>query len=378
MDFLSLFIPYETPQNATTETLQAHTQYLTKEHYNWLDAGIFLLGFSQEKDNYSTVNAIRSQLYKLSLPHENTKIHDLGNLIPRENTQATSELLGFVINELVSKGKIVIVLAESREVAYSQALAYRYFGNKELEDNSEASAVYLSSALDMKEHAKESSESVNYRILNTYPPLYQVLTALGVQKYRLSKSEIDLMHNFNFPLVRYGEIHNRVQEVEPYLRETNAVCLDMSCVRHSDSPASARPSPSGFTAMEICQIGRYIGASAHISSFCLTEIQEKEDIHGQSCLLSAMVIWYFLEGIYHKKTEIPSFENKTFRRFDVKINAGIEQLVFLQSMLTQRWWMEVRNEHQTCFVPCSEKSYEAALLDEIPDLWWQVYYRLGG
>lgn len=378
MDFLSLFIPYEIPQKAAPETLQAHTQFLTSEHTNWLEAPVFLLGFDHKSDNYDTVNAIRTQFYALNLPHENVTIHDLGNLIPRENTQATAELLGFVINELVSKGKIVIILSESREVAYSQALAYRYFGNKELEDNSEASAVYLSSALDMKEHTTPSSESINYRILNTYPPLYQVLTALGVQKYRLSKSEIDLMHNLNFPLVRYGEIHNQVQEIEPYLREANAVCLDMSCVRHSDSPASSRPSPSGFTAMEICQIGRYIGSSEHISSFCLCEIQKKEDIHGQSCLLSAMVIWYFLEGIYYKKIETPSFENKSFRRFDVKINAGIEQLVFLQSMLTQRWWMEVRNEHQTRFVPCSQKTYESALLDEIPDLWWQVYYRLGG
>lgn len=316
---------------------------------------------------------IRKELYKLAIPTQSAKIADLGNLKVKNAPKEWGELIGYVVEKLLKLEKIVILLGGTKEIAYGQTLSYRYAGIDS--EESATNYAYISPFLDLKDE-KEAVSSVNYRIFNQYPPTVNVFTGIGYQTYKVTASEFDLMRNLSFPSLRYGLLHGNIQIAEPYLRDVDAVCLDISAVRHSDSPAANYPLPAGFSVMEICQLARYAGNSHNISTFSLTEYNVLQDIHHQTATLSAMILWYFIEGIYQRRPEHPLTHPEQFKKYRVKVNAGIEQIVFYQSDLTGLWWMEVNNSPRSLIVPCAESEYQSVVADEIPEKWWQVFNRL--
>lgn len=347
-------------------------------HFPDLDAAeVVIVGCPCETDETKgtaqSPNEIRKELYKLSIPHQAAKIVDLGNLKLKGSAQEWGEMVGYVVEKLLSLQKIVILLGGVKEIAYGQTLAYRYTGIES--EESSTNYVYISPFLDLRDE-KNSTSSLNYRIFNQYPPTVNVFTGIGYQSYKVVGSELDLLRNLSFPYLRYGALQGQMYMAEPYLREANAVCLDISAVRHADSPGANTPLPAGFTVMEICQLARYAGNAPDISTFSIVEYNQSQDIHHQTATLSAMILWYFIEGIYHRRPEHPDSQPELFTKYRVKVNAGIEEIAFFQSNLTGLWWMEVVNAPRKAIVPCSETEYQSVVADEIPDKWWQVFNRL--
>lgn len=380
MDFTLFFSPVFVPAVylKNQEKIGSVIKCYNLDYTACLDADIFILGCEKDSEVlYETADAIRLQLYDLTLPSTHIRITDMGNLIPQDTKEETFETLGYVLEKLAEAGKTVIILGSSREIAYGQSLAYRYSSDT-LADGEENGIdyVYISSSIDMIDsEVNDEEESVNFRIFNQFPPRVNSLSGIGMQKYRLTQSEVHLMENLNFPILRYGEIAPDIASAEPYLREAKAVCMDMSSVRHSESPGSNRPSPGGFSVMEICKLSRYAGAST-VNTFSLTEINPEEDFHGQSTLLAAMIVWYFCEGFYSKINENPLTHPANFKTYKVKLDAPVEEVVFFQSNLTERWWMEVKNKPNQKVVACTEKEYICTMKNELPDRWWQIYNRL--
>ncbi len=325
------------------------------------------------KGTAESPNEIRKELYNLSNPYAHAKIADLGNLKIKGQPQEWGEMIGYVVEKLLSLEKIVILLGGTKEIAYGQTLAYRYTGIDS--DESHTNYAYISPFLDLRDQKDEVS-SINYRIFNQYPPTVNVFTGIGYQGYKIIGAEIDLMRNLSFPCLRYGALQGQIQITEPYLREANAVCLDISAVRHSDSPGANYPLPAGFSVMEICQLARYAGNSSEISTFSIVEYNSSRDIHHQTATIAAMILWYFVEGIYHRRPEHPTLQPEQFKKYRVKVNAAISEIAFFQSELSGLWWMEVCNSPRTAIVPCSELEYQSVVADEIPDKWWQVFNRL--
>lgn len=347
-------------------------------HFPDLDAAkVVIVGCPCETDETKgtaeSPNEIRQELYKLSIPHQAAKIADLGNLKLKGSAQEWGEMIGYVVEKLLSLEKIVILLGGIKEIAYGQTLSYRYTGIES--EDSQTNYAYISPFLDLRDE-EGSPSSLNYRIFNQYPPTVNVFTGLGYQSYKVVGSELDLLRNLSFPYVRYGILQGQMYMAEPYLREANAVCLDISAVRHADSPGATQPLPAGFTVMEICQLARYAGNAPDVSTFSIVEYNQSQDIHRQTATLSAMILWYFIEGIYHRRPEHPDLQPEQFTKYRVKVNAGIEEIVFFQSNLTGLWWMEVVNSPRKSVVPCSEAEYQSVVGDEIPDKWWQVFNRL--
>lgn len=340
-------------------------------------AEIVIIGCPCEADGtegaLKAPNEIRKELYNLSVPYPNAQIADLGDLKMKNNHKEWGEMIGYVVEKLLKMEKIVILLGGTKEIAYGQTLAYRYTGIDS--EDVLTNYAYISPFLDLKDH-EDSDSSINYRIFNQYPPTVNVFTGIGYQSYKVTASELDLMRNLSFPVLRYGVLHENIQVTEPYLREVNAVCMDISAVRHAYSPGGNHHLPAGFSVMEICQLARYVGNSHHISTFSLTEYNANADIHHQTASLSAMIIWYFMEGIYQRRIEHPLSHTEQFKKYRVKVNAGIEEITFYQSDLTGLWWMEVVNSPRSTIVPCSEAEYQSVVADDIPELWWQVFNRL--
>jgi len=95
------------------------------------------------------------------------------------------------------------------------------------------------------------------------------------------------------------------------------------------------------------------------------------------------MIWYFMEGVYNRKP-LPDVK-KTSTEYTVAMADKSHEITFLKSQNDERWWMEVPvldkkgdklKRHQ--IIPCSQKDYQNACKDEIPDRWMKAYLKLNG
>lgn len=381
MDFSLFFNPVFVPEiyRQNPEKLGSRIHCVHHKAPEISRAGLVLIGCEKDdKTGFETADYIRNQLWNLSLPAEQIQITDLGNLIPKENKEETAEILGYITEKLLDAGNIVLLIGSSREITYGQSLGYRYNHNiLEEKEEDKVEYVYISSSIDMvDEEIAKDENSINFRIFDRFPPTIHGFTGIGAQRYRLTQAEIHLMENLNFPILRYGDIAEDLMSTEPYIRDAKAVCLDMSAVRHGESPGSKRPSPGGFTVMEICKLARFAGTSSGVNTFSVTELDIQEDIHEQTTMLAAMILWYFCEGYYARILENPALYPINFRTYKVKTNTPAGEIIFYQSNLTGRWWMEVKNTEYKKVVSCTEKAYLCVTNNELPERWWQVFNRL--
>ena len=92
---------------------------------------------------------------------------------------------------------------------------------------------------------------------------------------------------------------------------------------------------------------------------------------------------YFIEGFANRKNDVPVSGSHDFARYIVKNESQAEEIVFLKSKKTERWWIDLsygreknKQFERHYFVPCSKDDYELAKKEEIPDRWWQFYQKL--
>jgi hypothetical protein len=95
-------------------------------------------------------------------------------------------------------------------------------------------------------------------------------------------------------------------------------------------------------------------------------------------------IWYFLEGVESRKGDFPIGSKKDYLRFTVVLDDTNQELVFYKSNKSDRWWLEVPyppNEFSKFerhhLVPCNQFDYDNAMNNELPNIWWKTYQKLG-
>ena len=206
---------------------------------------------------------------------------------------------------------------------------------------------------------------------------------IGYQSYFVDGGHLDLMEGLYFDVHRLGEIRADMTSAEPIVRNADMVTFDMSAIRLSDAPGTMNGGPHGFYGEEACQICRYAGMSDKLTSIGFYELDPEKDRGGQTVHLLAQMIWYFADGYYGRKTDFPMGHKEDYTRYLVQVNGHDDDIVFLKSPRSDRWWMEVpyppdkrlRFERH-CLVPCSYADYEQAMKHELPDLWLRTYKKL--
>ena len=138
---------------------------------------------------------------------------------------------------------------------------------------------------------------------------------LGYQTYFVTQEEIDLMGKLHFDICRLGEIRADLTEAEPIIRNADMASFDLSSIRNSDAPANNNVTPNGFYGEEVCKLARYAGLSDKLTSVGFYELNPEIDDRGQTAHLLAQIVWYFIDGFYHRKNEIPERDNKEFLKY---------------------------------------------------------------
>jgi arginase family enzyme len=323
---------------------------------------------------------VRRYFYNLFSHWKNLSIADLGNIKRGHAIEDTYFAVKEAIAYLLLNNITPIIIGGSQDLTYANYLAYEDIGRV-------INIATVDPLFDLGNDEHElNSRSYLSRIILHQPNFLFAYTNVGYQTYFVDKDAVGLMKNLLFDVHRLGKVNLDMEETEPMIRNADILSIDVSAIRASDAPGNFNAVPNGFYGEEVCRICRYAGISDKLSSIGFYEFNPEYDNKGQTAHLIAQMIWYFIDGYMNRKDDFPE-DNKDFMenyvRFIVKVDDFEDELIFLKSKKTDRWWMQVtikNNVHKKYkrhqFVPCSYNDYKAALNQEIPDRWWKVQQKL--
>lgn len=319
-------------------------------------------------------DAIREQLYRLSKIPGKTKIIDLGNMKQGTTFNDTVAGLTDILTFLTEDNVFPVIIGGSSAVvtAFDKTL-------------SSARNKYTLAAIDSRidySNDRKEPDSFSYlnSILGNHKSTFSHFINIGYQTYLNDQQVINRFMKRHSDLVRIGDVRQAIYLTEPLLRDSDIAVFDISAVRQSDAPGTIAPSPNGFYGEEICLLARYSGISDKLKIFGLFEVNPDLDIRNQTSALAAQIIWFFLEGFAQKQYETPALglsNSGRFIKYHVRITDLADDLIFVKSNLTDRWWMEIQDEKdQNSYVSCSHEDYLKANQNEVPDRWVKAVERL--
>lgn len=369
-------------ENFQLNQIGNHIQYYNGEEVDLQSFHLAIIGVpdgrgSAENEGCSGApNEVRKQLLKLFIPSKNQfKAIDLGNIVSGETIRDTYFALASVVLKCVTNKVVPIILGGSHDLTFGQ-----YMGYQDLQGM--INVVNVDGKLDMGATPDTPLQANSFlmHLLMHQPNFLFNYSHLGHQSYMNDPNAVDTLESLGFDCYRLGLMQSDMEIAEPIVRDADMISIDLSCVRMSDGPAHAQASPHGFYGEELCQITRYAGMSDRVSSIGFYEMNPHYDINQQSAQLYAHAIWYFMEGYYCRKNDVPA-QNSNYSHYAVNIHDVDYEIVFWRSNLTGRWWMELpfsnekfsREQH---LVPCSYNDYQLACNDELPDKFMKYYTKM--
>jgi len=319
-------------------------------------------------------DVIRGQLYNLARIPGKTKIIDLGNMkqgVTFNDTLAgLTDILCFLIKgnvfPVILGGSSALVVSVDRSLTL---LKTRY------------TLLDVDSRIDFNNERKEL-DSFNYlnNIFQNHKSTFDHYINIGYQTYLNDQQVLNRFLRRRAELVRIGDVRQAIYLTEPLFRDSDVAIFDISAVRQADAPGTISPSPNGFYGEEICLLARYAGISDKLKVFGLFEVNPDFDIRFQTAALAAQMLWFFLEGFSQKQYETPALSTSNtgrFIKYHVRVTDLEDDLIFVKSNLTERWWIELPDEIEgNLYVACSHEDYLKANRNEVPDRWVKAVNRL--
>ncbi|HEX2970562.1 MAG TPA: arginase family protein [Bacteroidales bacterium] len=322
---------------------------------------------SPNPGSFKAPDSIRSQIYRLARIPGKMKIVDLGNMKQGVTFNDTLAGLADILAYLFSKKVFPVLLGGSSSLIQAIDIAF-----------SRSKTKYNLAAIDPRicySHEKKQPAIFNY--LNTIAGkssgFMAHYTNIGYQTYLNDPQVINRFVRKRSDIVRIGDVRQSIHLMEPLLRDSDAIVLNISSVRQSDAPGTFSPSPNGFYGEEICLLSRYSGISDRVRVFGIFDINPEFDVRELTSGLAAQIIWFFLEGFSQKQFETPVLGSSVpgrFIKYHVRVTGLEEDIIFIKSCLTERWWLEIHTEKSGDFhVACSHEDYLQANRNEVPDRW---------
>lgn len=354
---------------------------LEEEQFDMAIIGVMEDRHANNNEGCSTApNYVREKLYQLHEGALPVKIADLGNIRRGASITDTYVALKTVVNELIRDNILPIIIGGGQDLTYAQFMAY-----EDLEQR--VDLVVIDQAFDLdddfeRDMSETTSASFLSKILLHEPNYLFNFSNLGYQTYFTSQESLRVMDKLLFDVHRLGELSGQINVAEPVIRNASMISFDIGAIRGADAMGNANATPNGFYGEEACQICRYAGFNDKLTSIGFYEFNPAYDVNGQTAMLIAQMIWYFVEGFYNRKADFPLNPKSQYLIYKTTLTHDDHELVFVKSKKSDRWWMQVPypangslNE-RFHLVPCRYEDYQLAVSGEMPDLWWRTYQKL--
>jgi formiminoglutamase len=386
MDLTILFSPI--PESIYNETYTNNSFYKSIKAYtekmpDFKGAQVAIFGVKEErgtKNNQGCAKApdeIRKKLYHLKKGTGNYRIVDLGNLNTGVDLDETYTRISEVCRILLENNVLPIILGGSHDLDYGQ-----YRGYEEMEKL--ISLVNIDAFLDLEDgKGTPPARQHIHKILLHEPNYLLSYTHLAHQTYLVDPMSAAILEKLYFEAFRIGQIRTNLTEMEPAIRNADLLSFDVTAIKSSDAPGNANAQPFGLTGEEACQLCWYAGMNEKLSSIGFYEYNpDFDDVHKKTASVVATMIWYFIEGFYHRKGE-HSFKSNDFLKYVVSMPTEPETITFYKSKVTEKWWMELSYHHpgarylRNTMVPCSYNDYQTAAKGELPERYISALAKLG-
>lgn len=369
------------PPHSEPSSWGSHIRIFEEEFPNWQEADIALVGVVEERGTLNNhgvkdgADEIRKKLYQLKKGSGHYKIVDLGNLRPGMSLEESQMRLKEVCELLLQNGVTPVILGGTHDMDYGQFLAYECTDNLITVLNVDAMVdMYGSDEFGFNKHHI-------HKILVHEPNIVFHYSHLAYQTYLNDPETVTVLEKLYFETFRVGQLRENLEEAEPVIRTADMMTFDITAIRQSDAPGNANAQPFGLTGEEACQICWYAGLSSKLSSAGFYEYNPALDQRGQTAGVIATMIWYFVEGFYHRKEEF-DLSNPRFVKYIVSLQEEPHKLTFYKSTQTEKWWMEVpfpdskSRYARNSIIPCSYSDYETANNGEIPNRYILTHAKL--
>jgi formiminoglutamase len=329
---------------------------------------------SPNQGSSAAPDAIRSKLYSLARIPGKIKIIDLGNM--KQGVAFNDTLAGLtdILCTLLKENLFPVIIGGSSALVNAIDRSFSLLKTK-------YTMIAVDSRIDYS-NSPDNPDSFNYlnSILASHKSTFGHYINIGYQTYLNDQQVLNRFVKRHSDLIRIGDVRQAIYLTEPLFRDADSAIFDISAVRQSDAPGTAIPSPNGFYGEEICLLSRYAGISDNLKVFGLFDVNPAFDIRSQTSGLAAQILWFFLEGFSQKQYETPSLSTSNsgrFIKYHVRVTDLEDDLIFVKSNLTERWWIELNNENnESIFVACSHDDYLKANRNEVPDRWVKASNRL--
>lgn len=376
MDLTILFSPV--PESIYSESFPANSFFKSIKVYaekmpELAGAQIAIFGIKEERGTNSNKGCaqgpdeIRKKLYPLKKGTGNYRILDLGNLNVGIDLDETNVRISEVCRILLENNIMPIILGGSHDLDYGQ-----YRGYEEMEKL--ISLLNIDAFLDLEEGKENSASRQHIHKILLHEPNYLLsYTHLAHQTYLIDPMSTAILEKLYFEAFRIGQMRTNLAEMEPAIRNADLLSFDITAIKSTDAPGNANAQPFGLTGEEACQLCWYAGMNEKLSSAGFYEYNPAfDDAHKKTASVVATMIWYFIEGFYHRKGE-SSFKSNDFLKYVVSMPTEPETIAFFKSKVTEKWWMEITYHRpgarymRSTMVPCSYADYQMAAKGELPE-----------
>jgi len=344
--------------------------------------GLAIIGMQESRGDLENnacsegVEPIREELYKLFMERSSVKVIDLGNILPGHSLSDSQFALESVCRHLIECNTVPVIIGGAQHLTFGM---YNAFAHLERMTN----LTVVDPIFDIGQ-AQDDLNSSNYlsKIILEEPNFLFNYSNIGFQTYLVNPEVKGMLEKMNFELNRLGSVRGQVVEMEPIMRGTDILSVDLSAIRKSDFPAHEKSQVNGLSAEDACQLALYAGMSDKLSIAGFFGYNPNLDDMGQSAQLVAQMIWFFIDGFKSRKHDNFLYDKSRFTKYLVPIEKDHE-IVFYKSRQTDRWWMEVpypekpeERFKRKELVPCSYSDYEMASKGDVPDRWVSTYNKL--
>ncbi len=330
-------------------------------------ADIVLLGCGEQRGaglmtKSEAADEVRKEFYKLFYWHTDVQLADIGNLRIGNQVNDTYAALKMVVHELVNIGKTVVVLGGSHDLTLGQYQAF-------VDDKKSVDAVGVDAIIDINIDSPFRSDKFLMDLFTGEPNYMNHYNHLAFQSYFVHPRMLETMDKLRFDCFRVGVVKERIEEMEPVIRNCHLFSFDIAAIANAFAPSNTA-SPNGLNGEEACILMQYAGMSHNMKTIGIYGYQPENDRESLTAKQISHMLWYLMDGISRGAREASLEDRDSFNEFHMTF-AEVETL-FLQSKKTGRWWMQLPDQK---FIACSHRDYIAASQNELPERWLRAQER---